>query len=60
MFSVSDAELHSAAMLSLQQTPLPNDCKPIGSGYRVDSGEYHILYFLDDTTQLIEIVLVGK
>ena len=47
-------------VLSLQQTPLPNDCKPIGPGYRVDSGEYRILYFVDDTTQLIEIVLVGK
>lgn len=47
-------------ILSLQYTPLPNDCKPIGPGYRVDSGEYRILYFVNHTAQLIEIVLVAK
>ena len=47
-------------ILALQQTPLPNDCKPIGPGYRVDSGEYRILYFLDHPAQLVQIVLIAK
>ncbi len=47
-------------VLSLQYTALPNDCKPIGPGYRVDSGEYRILYFVDHTAQRIEIALIAK
>jgi len=47
-------------IFALQQTPLPNDCKPIGPAYRVDSGEYRILYFLDHRVQNIRIVLVAK
>lgn len=47
-------------VFALQQIPLPNDCKPIGAAYRVDSGEYRILYFLDDQIQNIRIVLIAK
>lgn len=47
-------------VLALQQTPLPQDCKPIGPAYRVDSGEYRILYFVDHKKELLQIVLIAK
>ncbi|MEW5985285.1 MAG: type II toxin-antitoxin system RelE/ParE family toxin [Chloroflexota bacterium] len=47
-------------ILSLQQTPIPHDCKRIGPGYRVDSGEYRILYFFEPKEDLVRVVLVGK
>lgn len=47
-------------ILSLQVTPLPHDCKRVGPGYRVDSGEYRVMYFIDAKEPLIRVVLVGK
>ncbi len=47
-------------ILSLQFTPLPHDSKQVGPGYRVDSGEYRVLYFVDVKERLVRIVLVGK
>jgi len=47
-------------LLSLQFNPLPHDCKRVGPGYRVDSGEYRAMYFVDAKEQLVRIVLVGK
>ncbi|GIK55269.1 MAG: type II toxin-antitoxin system RelE/ParE family toxin [Chloroflexi bacterium] len=47
-------------VLALQQTPLPQDCKPIGPAYRVDSDEYRILYFVDHKKELLQIVLIAK
>ena len=38
----------------------PQDCKKIGDGYRVDSGEYRIYYEIDDRQQSITVLLVGK
>jgi mRNA interferase RelE/StbE len=47
-------------MFALQDNPRPQDCKKIGTAYRVDSGEYRILYTIDDARQLVTIWLVGK
>jgi mRNA interferase RelE/StbE len=47
-------------ILSLQFTPLPHDARPVGAGYRVDSGEYRVLYFVDVKERLVRVVLVGK
>lgn len=47
-------------IFSLQQTPLPHDSKAIGPAYRVDSGEYRILYFVNHQEQAIRVVLVAK
>ena len=47
-------------MSALQDTPRPQDCKRIGAAYRVDSGEYRILYTIDDARRLVTIRLVGK
>ncbi|AFY43659.1 type II toxin-antitoxin system RelE/ParE family toxin [Nostoc sp. PCC 7107] len=50
-------------ILSLQGTPRPQDCKALKGyegGYRVDSGEYRILYTIDDENQLVDVFRVGK
>jgi len=47
-------------ILELTLNPRPQDCKAIGSGYRVDSGEYRIYYEVDDAHQVIDVLLVGK
>ena len=47
-------------ILELTLNPRPQDCKAIGSGYRVDSGEYRIYYEIDDASRLINVLLVGK
>ena len=47
-------------VFSLQDNPRPPDSKKLGRGYRVDSGEYRILYIIDDAKQLVTIWLVGK
>ena len=44
---------------ALQEAPRPHDCKKIGTAYRVDSGEYRILYAIDDARQLVTIWLEG-
>lgn len=48
------------SILGLALNPRPQDCKPIGAGYRVDSGEYRIYYEIDDAHQVVEVLLVGK
>ncbi|BAY78405.1 MAG: type II toxin-antitoxin system RelE family toxin [Nostoc sp. ChiSLP01] len=50
-------------ILSLQGIPRPQDCKALKGyegGYRVDSGEYRILYTIDDENQLVDVFRVGK
>jgi mRNA interferase RelE/StbE len=50
-------------ILSLQGSPRPQDCKTLKGyegGYRIDQGEYRILYTLDDETQLVDVFRVGK
>ncbi|TAG72751.1 MAG: type II toxin-antitoxin system RelE/ParE family toxin [Oscillatoriales cyanobacterium] len=49
--------------LALNVDPLPNDSKQlIGylGYYRVDSGEYRIIYNFNPEEDLVEIILVGK
>ncbi|MEG4285304.1 type II toxin-antitoxin system RelE/ParE family toxin [Microcoleus sp. A006_D1] len=50
-------------VLALNVDPLPNDSKQlIGSPgyYRVDSGEYRIVYNFNPDEDLVEVILVGK
>lgn len=53
----------SKKILSLNVDPLPADSKQL-SGYpgyyRVDSGEYRIVYRFSSDEDLVEIILVGK
>jgi mRNA interferase RelE/StbE len=53
----------SKKVLSLNLDPFPTDSKKLkgyDKYYRVDSGEYRIVYTYNSTTDLIEIILVGK
>lgn len=48
-------------ILSLQSDPKPQDCKALKGypgGYRVDQGEFRILYTIEENT--ISIFRVGK
>lgn len=48
-------------ILSLQSDPKPQDCKALKGypgGYRVDQGEFRILYTIEEST--ISIFRVGK
>ncbi len=50
-------------VLALNINPLPTDSKQLSgySGYyRVDSGEYRIVYRFKPDEDLVEIILVGK
>jgi mRNA interferase RelE/StbE len=50
-------------ILSLQGSPQPQDCKALKGyegGYRVDQGEYRILYTIDEETKLVDVFRVGK
>lgn len=50
-------------IFSLQGNPKPQDCKQLKSysgGYRVDSGEYRILYTIDVELKVIDVFRVGK
>jgi mRNA interferase RelE/StbE len=50
-------------VMSLSLDPFPADYKELTgySGYyRVDSGEYRIVYCFDPETDLVEVILVGK
>lgn len=47
-------------IFSLQSNPRPSDCKAIGEGYRVDSGEYRIYYEINAVEQLISVYWIGK
>ncbi|MGL5834268.1 MAG: type II toxin-antitoxin system RelE family toxin [Waterburya sp.] len=53
----------SKKVLSLNLDPFPADSKKLKGYdryYRVDSGEYRIVYTYNSTADLIEIILVGK
>ena len=43
----------------LGREPRPPDAKRVGSGYRVDVGEYRILYTVDDQAHMVRVELVG-
>lgn len=50
-------------VLALNVDPLPNDSKQLigyPGYYRVDSGEYRIIYSFNREEDLVEIILVGK
>ncbi len=50
-------------ILSLQGNSQPQDCKALKGyegGYRVDQGEYRILYTIDKESKLIDVFRVGK
>lgn len=50
-------------VLALNVDPLPNDSKQLigyPDYYRVDSGEYRIIYNFNPEEDLVEIILVGK
>jgi mRNA interferase RelE/StbE len=50
-------------ILSLQGNPQPQDCKALKGfegGYRVDQGEYRILYTIDEEAKLVDVFRVGK
>jgi len=50
-------------VLALNVDPLPNDSKQLigyPGYYRVDSGEYRIIYNFNPEEDLVEIILVGK
>lgn len=47
-------------IFALQVNPRPHDCKQVGLGYRVDSGEYRIYYHVDDEERNVSVLVVGK
>jgi mRNA interferase RelE/StbE len=50
-------------ILSLQGNPKPQDCKALQGyegGYRVDQGEYRILYTIDESIKSVDVFRVGK
>jgi mRNA interferase RelE/StbE len=50
-------------VLTLNLDPLPSDSKGLKGYpgyYRVDSGEYRIVYRFDPDEDLVEVILVGK
>lgn len=50
-------------ILSLQGNCQPQDCKALKGyegGYRVDQGEYRILYTIDEENKLVDVFRVGK
>ena len=50
-------------LFSLQGNPKPQDCKQLKGypdGYRVDCGEYRILYTIDLELKFVDIFRVGK
>lgn len=50
-------------VLTLNLDPLPADSKELKGYpgyYRVDSGEYRIVYRFDSEEDLVEVILVGK
>ncbi|MBD2728115.1 type II toxin-antitoxin system RelE/ParE family toxin [Nostoc sp. FACHB-892] len=50
-------------ILSLQGNSQTQDCKALKGyegGYRVDQGEYRILYTIDEESKLIDVFRIGK
>ncbi len=52
-------------ILSLRRTPFPNDSKKLENfsyqgldGYRVDQGEYRIVYAVDETRKTVKVGLI--
>jgi mRNA interferase RelE/StbE len=45
---------------SLVLDPRPPDYKPVGEGYRVDSGEHRIYYEIDNRERIVTIRAIGK
>lgn len=43
----------------LQLDPRPSDSRKVGIGYRVDVGEYRILYTVDEAEKIVTVELVG-
>lgn len=57
------AALIAKKTLSLNLDPLPSDCKQLKGYpdyYRVDSGEYRIIYRYNSKEDLVEVILVDK
>ena len=50
----------ASRIFALQVNPRPHDCKHVGLGYRMDSGEYRIYYHVDDEQQSVNVLVVGK
>ncbi len=53
----------ASKIFSLCADPRPHDyisLKGYEGGYRVDQGEYRILYTIDDSAKLIDVFRVGK
>lgn len=50
-----------AKILSLGKNPTPQDCRPLKckGGYRVDQGEYRILYVVDYSKNLVAVYRVA-
>ncbi|MBZ5496427.1 MAG: type II toxin-antitoxin system RelE/ParE family toxin [Acidobacteriia bacterium] len=54
-------ELISDAIDDLQADPRPPGCKKLvgGNGFRVRTGDYRILYTVDDNLHLVRIYRIG-
>ena len=53
----------ASKIFSLQSNCQPHDCKALEgyeNGYRVDQGEYRILYTIDEESKSIQVFRVGK
>jgi mRNA interferase RelE/StbE len=53
--------------LDLRRNPKPQDCKKLESyrykgqdGYRVDQGEYRIIYTVDEKEKRVSVAVIGK
>jgi mRNA interferase RelE/StbE len=47
-------------ILELPLDPRPPDSEQVGTGYRVDVGEYRIYYEISEREQLITVWVVGR
>lgn len=53
-------KLISSRIFSLSDNPRPIGCKKLkGNIYRIRSGDYRVVYFIDDKEKTIEIAKVG-
>jgi mRNA interferase RelE/StbE len=65
LFDLPNKQFKQVAVkiFSLQGNPRPQDCKSLKGyegGYRVDQGEYRILYTINDEIQMVDVFRVGK
>ncbi len=51
----------ATAILALETDPRPRGCKKLGGrdSFRVRIGAYRILYTIDDSARIVEIIAVG-